>query len=68
MSGTILLDTADEVARWLRVSPRTVRSWARRGLITRYPDDRYSAVEAADYLDSRSLADTSRARRGGGAS
>lgn len=61
----LLLDTAEEVARWLRVSPRTVRKWAARGHITRYPGDRYSAVEAADYLDHRSPADTGRARRTG---
>lgn len=67
MTTTVLLDTAEEVARWLRVSPRTVRSWARRGYITRHPGDRYSAVEAADYLDGRSNADTRRAQRGGGA-
>lgn len=58
-----LLDTADEVARWLRVSPHTIRSWARRGHITRYPGDRYSALEAADYLDARNDTDTNRARK-----
>jgi uncharacterized protein YjcR len=59
----ILLDTAEEVARWLHVSPHTIRSWARRSYITRYPGDRYSAIEAADYLDSRSDLNTRRARR-----
>lgn len=59
---TLLLDTAEEVARWLRVSPHTIRSWARRGHITRHPGDRYNAVEAADYLDQRTTADNARAR------
>lgn len=58
----VLLDTAEEVARWLRVSPHTIRSWARRGHITRYPGDRYVATEAADYLDQRTAADQARAR------
>lgn len=53
MTSQQLLDSADEVARWLRVHPRTVRSWARRGHITRYPGDRYSALEAATYLENR---------------
>lgn len=63
MSSDPLLDTAEEVARWLRVSPYTIRSWARRGHITRYPGDRYSAIEAADYLDHRPDRDTRRATR-----
>lgn len=51
----ILLDTADEIARWLRVShgvtPRQIHQWARRGRITRYPGNRYNAAEIVDWLD-----------------
>lgn len=63
MSDTPLLDTAEEVAHWLRVSPHTIRSWARRGHINRYPGDRYNAVEAADYLDQRPDVNTRRGAR-----
>lgn len=63
----LLLDSADEVARWLiryGVTPRQIRDWARRGRITRYPGDRYEACEVADYLDNRPEADRRRAMRG----
>lgn len=53
MTAPILLDSPEELARWLRVSPRTIRMWARRGHVTRYPGDLYSGVEVADYLDNR---------------
>lgn len=59
----MLLDTAEEVARWLRVSPYTIRSWARRGYIHRFPGDRYYAIEAVEYLEKRSQLNDSRARR-----
>lgn len=53
MTAPLLLDSPDELARWLRVQPRTIRMWARRGHITRYPGDLYWGVEVADYLDGR---------------
>lgn len=53
LSQPVLLDTADEVARWFRVQPKTVRMWARRGYITRHPGDRYSMLEVADWWDQR---------------
>lgn len=61
-----LLDPADEVVRWIRrdhphVSRRNLRQWADRGHITRHPGDLYDAVEVADYLDGRSVADRNRA-------
>lgn len=62
----LLLDTAEEVARWLRVSHgvtvRQIHQWARRGRIKRYPGGLYSMTEVADYLDGRSAIDTNRAR------
>lgn len=67
MTTPLLLDTAEEVARWLRashrVSPHTIRSWARRGHITRYPGDLYNAMEAVDYLERRTQTNTKRATR-----
>lgn len=61
----ILLDTAEEVARWLQrdgVTPAKLKQWARRGHITRHPGNRYEAKEVADYLDRRSTIDANRAR------
>ena len=64
MTASILLDTAEEIATWLPgrgITGRQLRQWARRGHITRYPGDRYSAVEVADYLDHRPDIDHRRA-------
>jgi hypothetical protein len=51
----VKLDTAEEVARWLRVShgvtTRHIHQWARRGRIKRYPGGLYNAKEIADWLD-----------------
>lgn len=61
---TALLDSADEIARWLPgrgITARQLRQWAKRGHINRYPGDRYSAVEVADYLDGRPDVDKRRA-------
>lgn len=59
-----LLDTAEEIARWLPgrgITPRQLRQWAKRGHITRFPGDQYSAVEVADYLEQRPDIDKRRA-------
>ena len=63
---TLLLDTADECARWLvgyGVTPRQIRDWARRGRINRY-GDLFCAAEIADYLDNRSTTNHRRAVAG----
>jgi len=65
MTTTLLLDTPDDVVRWLRadhphISRRNLRQWADRGHITRHPGDLYNAVEVAGYLERRSPADRSR--------
>lgn len=54
-AAPLLLDTAEEVARWLvryGVTPRHIHQWARRGRITRYPGNLYCAVEVADWFDN----------------
>lgn len=56
MTEVVLLDTAEEIARWLPgrgITPRQLRQWAKRGHITRYPGDLYRALEVADYLEKR---------------
>lgn len=64
MTQPLLLDTPDEVARWLpqhRITVGKLKQWARRGHITRYPGERYNAVQVAEYLDGRPDADKRRA-------
>jgi hypothetical protein len=65
-ASAVLLDTAEEVARWLRhqhptVTPRNIRQWAKRGHITRHPCDLYVAIEVVDYLEQRPDIDRRRA-------
>ena len=60
---SLLLDTAEEIARWIGRSPATIRSWAERGHIRRFPGDRYHAMDVVNYLDQRSPSNTARARR-----
>lgn len=64
MTVDVLLDSPEEIARWLPgrgITPRQLRQWAKRGHITRHPGDRYSAVEVADYLDNRPAVNQRRA-------
>lgn len=64
MTSALLLDNAEEIARWLpgrMITARQLRQWAKRGHITRHPGDLYSAVEVADYLDNRPDVDQRRA-------
>lgn len=63
MTAPLLLDTAEELARWLGVSPHTVRSWARREYIRRFPGDRYHGMDAVKYLEGRSELNDRRATR-----
>lgn len=63
----LLLDTADEVAHWLRrygVTVRHIHQWARRGHITRHPGNLYCAREIADWYDYRRNARMDDVRRG----
>lgn len=64
MTATLTkLDTAADIAYWLGVSPHAIRMWARRGYIRKFPGDRYCALDAADYLDTRSDTNNRRACR-----
>ena len=49
--STIKLDTAEDLAYWLRVKPATIRMWAWRGHITRYPGGLYSGAEILRWID-----------------
>ncbi len=66
MSPPLLLDSAEELAPWLGVSPHTIRSWARRGYIRRFPGDRYHGMDVVQYLEQRSQTNARKARRGPG--
>ena len=46
------LDTPDELARWLRIDVRTLRSWAKRGIVADH-GGLLDPLEVADYVDAR---------------
>jgi len=48
--------TIDQVARWLQVSPRTVRSWPLPRLKLPGNQARYAAGEVLDYLTGKKSA------------